>query len=508
MNQKYGIIDVGSNSLRLVIYEKQGENGYKEIENVKVVARLRKYMNKDKIVSDKGIDVLLEALLDFQEITRLHQVDNMMCAATATIRQAKNQQEICDIIKSKTDFTIEIISEYREAYYGYEAVVHSTPIVDGITVDMGGGSTEVTYVKNRRMIYYHSFPFGALSLKQQFVIGDIPTDGERKKVAEYVREQFSTLDWLQDAKLPIIAIGGSARSMVRTHKMMTAYPISGEHLYEMNHHHIEEVQKMLTSLSYEELQKFDGIARDRADTIIPAVQVFIELADIVKMTSLFLSRKGLRDGLLYKYFLRLNEGVQNAMEVKNVSIRRVANEYQLVDSSFDEKLQEAVHICQQLKKLGIIAFTDEDYNFLSYGITLYNIGRYIDFESSEQHSFYFIANKTIDGFLHKERVALALLASYQSKGKFKEYFTPFSEWFTKEERQKLQIVGSLIKLINGLHITTRSIVEDIELVIEKNNILFIVTCKGSYLMEEEQVQKQKKHLERALKKDIQFRFVQ
>lgn len=111
---------------------------YKEIENTKVVARLRNYL-VDGVLIEEGIEVLLQTLFQFQESTRFHQLHHVLCVATATIRQAKNQEEIKKLVEGQTDFTLRVLSEYEEARYGYLAVMNSTSFSEGITVDIGGG---------------------------------------------------------------------------------------------------------------------------------------------------------------------------------------------------------------------------------------------------------------------------------------------------------------------------------------------------------------------------------
>ena len=89
-----------------------------------------------------------------------------------------------------------ILSEEEEAFYGYLAIVNSTSLTEGVTVDMGGGSTEVTYFKDRKLIYAHSFPFGTLSLRQLYDDTLSETDN-LQTVKSYVKEAFRTLDWLE-----------------------------------------------------------------------------------------------------------------------------------------------------------------------------------------------------------------------------------------------------------------------------------------------------------------------
>lgn len=505
LKQQYGIIDIGSNTMRLVIYEKQEGGAYKEIENTKVVARLRNYLIKGSLI-EEGIHILLRTLLQFQESTRFHKLNTVLCVATATIRQAQNQSVIKQLVEEKTDFTLRILSEYEEARYGYMAVVNSTPFTEGMIVDIGGGSTEVTYFKNREIVAYHSFPFGALSLRKQFVYKNMPTSEELEELRRYLWYQFQTLPWLKGKKLPLIAIGGSARNMVNIHQNLIFYPISGLHLYKMAGKDIEDVKKHILKLSFAELQKLEGLAKDRADTIIPAIEVFDMLVDITEASSFVLSRKGLREGVFYEE-LTSEFGISYYPNIVEESIYLLSHAYEMDMGGVVKVLNISTKICKELERCGIASFTTEDWSMLYRAAKVFNIGKYIDNESSSQHTYYLLANKTIDGVLHKERVRLALIASYKSKMLFKQYIRPFEGWFDKNEQIHMRLLGAILQLAAAMNVTNRDMVDAIRMMKYKDELIVNITCKYVPLAERIQAEKQKKQLEKVIKMNIELRFV-
>ncbi|WP_440602696.1 Ppx/GppA phosphatase family protein [Bacillus sp. GB_SG_008] len=504
LKRQYGIIDIGSNTMRLVIYEKQNGGFYKEIENTKVVARLRNYL-VDGILTEEGIHILLHTLLQFQESTRFHQLHKVLCVATATVRQAKNQMEIKRLVEEHTDFKLRVLSEYEEARYGYIAVMNSTSFTEGITVDIGGGSTEVTYFRNREVVEYYSFPFGALSLKQQFIRHDTPTSEELEELRNYLWYQFQSLPWLKGKKLPLIAIGGSARNMVKIHQNLISYPISGLHLYKMKRTDIEHVHEHLLTLSFTELQKLEGLAKDRADTIISAAEVFRTLTTIIEAPSFVLSRKGLREGVFYEE-LTNSFGITYYPNVVEESLHLLSHEYEMDMSVVMQLMKNAMTICKELEKREIISFTQEDWTVLHRAAKVFNIGKYIDEESSSQHTFYLLANKTIDGMMHKERIKLALIASYKSKLLFKQCIEPFTDWFEKDEQRKIRLLGSILQFSAALNVTNRNLVESIHIVKNEDGLAFYICCKQSALSEKVQAEKQKKQIEKVLKTNIELYF--
>lgn len=502
---KYAIVDIGSNTMRLVIYMREKSGRLKEIENVKAVVRLRNYLTEEQVLEDEGVNLLINTLHTFQEVTRHYKLDDVKCVATATIRQAINKEEILERVSKETDFAMRILSEYEEAYYGYLAVVNSTSIENGITIDIGGGSTELTYFANRKLVNYHSFPFGALSLKKQFVKGETPTLEELMNLRNFLSTQFSTLDWLKNKKLPIIGIGGSARNMVQIHHEYVNYPLAGLHQYMMNVDEVHLINTYLQSLSFEDLQRVEGLSKDRADLIIPAVEVFESLMEYVGANKFVLSRKGLRDGVFYEKLTK-EFGVTLFPNVIEESFYELATDFQINVNHVFNVTKTALTIVELLNKSGLVSVDKNDVNLLKRGAHVYNIGKYIDAESSSQHTFYLLANRTIDGLMHRERLIIALIASYTNKSSFKQNIRLFNQWFTKEELTKYRLLGAIIKFAYSLNATNRNIIKNMELQVNDDTLSFFIVCRTDFKPEQYQVEKQKKHLEKIVKKSIQVHF--
>ncbi|WP_310195518.1 Ppx/GppA family phosphatase [Neobacillus niacini] len=500
--KKYAIIDIGSNTIRLVIYRREQSDRLKEIENVKAVARLRNFLSEDGFLAAEGITKLIEVLQVFQEVTRHHNLKEVKCVATATIRQAKNNEEILTRVNKETDFTMRVLSEYEEAYYGFLAVIHSTTYEHGITIDIGGASTEITYFENRKMLHYHSFPFGALSLKKQFIKGEIPEGTELVELRAYLQEQFNSLEWIQNKQTPVIGIGGSARNLVHIHQEYTDYPLAGVHQYLMMKQDINDISYFLQSMTFPQLQRVEGLSKDRADIIIPAIEVFAVLMDSVQSDKFVLSQKGLRDGLFYEQ----RTGPLGIPNVLDEAFNQLAIDYSIDVNQVNQITNNALEIAQLLNEVGLLPMASEDIQRIKRGSFTYNLGTYIDSESSSQHTFYILANRTIDGMHHRERVITALIASYKNKAAFKRYLRPYSQWFTKEELATFRLMGAIIKFAYSLNATKRNIIDHIHLEDNLEELVFSVYCHKNWKPEEYQVEKQKKHLEKLLDRSISVQF--
>lgn len=503
--QKFsGLVDIGSNSMRLVIYEQEPTGRFREVENVKAVARLSNYLNDQQELSDEGIKVLIDTLKNFAEILEIYPYESFLCTATATVRQAQNQEDLIKVVKSELDWDMIILSEKEEAYYGYLAVVNSTAINEAITVDMGGGSTEVTYFKDRKLIHSHSFPFGTLSLKAMYL--DSNTEEENAAIVRaHVVDAFNTMPWLKERHVPLIGIGGSARNLAQIDQDDKSYPMAGLHQYQMTFSDINRVLNHLKGITLKKREKVSGLSKDRADIIIPAVETFSALYDIVQADEFILSRKGLRDGLNYKLLLSdqeppyfpnvLEESLHELVMRYDMNMRQVSHVISLTRKIFNQFINKKVS-----------RVTQSDWFHLSQASFVYNLGSYIDSESSAQYTFSLLVNQAIDGLLDEDKLKMALIASYKSRGIFKQLSKPYKSWLTKRELKKLQLLGALLKFTYTLDATKRQVIKDVEIIVKPKKIDFYLYYDKNPSAERYQLEKQKNHLEKELKKEIKLHF--
>ncbi|WP_071396950.1 Ppx/GppA family phosphatase [Bacillus tuaregi] len=508
LKKKWAVIDIGSNTIRLVIYSKGQGGSYKEEENIKTVARLNQYLNPEYELQKEGINLLINILQGFKEILHFHQVIEIHCVATATVRQAKNQREIQVLVKEQTGFDMKVLSETEEAYFGFYAVSRSTPIDTGITIDMGGGSTEITFFQDRKLIHYHSFPFGVVSLKKQFIHNDPITSQERKNLADFIQASFAQLPWLKNLQVPVIAIGGSARNIAQIDQNFKKYPLAGIHQYVMCYSDLQKIQMYLAQLTIEQRERVEGLSKDRADIIVPALEVFVGLCEYSQSYSFMFSKKGLRDGISMSAN-EMSEEVLTTNQIIHDSVVEL-----LID--YDVDIKHARHRARLaeslLDEIGTDYHSDNQAalrNFVNKGAQLYYLGQYIDDDSSSQHTFYLLANQSINGLLHKDRLKLAYIASYKNKTLLKQYYLPFTEWFTKTEMEEIRLAGAIAKLACALDASKRGIVEEMHLKKRTADTFeLVISCKGNPFVEQYETEKHIRQLEKALEKTITLKFFQ
>lgn len=508
MEKKTAIIDIGSNTVRLVIYKYDEQGTLHELVNMKKVARLRSYIDEEGFMNDEGVNVLKELLLNYQQILADFEVDEVHAAATAAVRQAQNQESIVDIMQRETGVQLQILTEEQEAYFGFVAVAYSMATSSAITIDMGGGSTEITLFENKILQRTHSFPFGTVSLKQRFIAGDKMTEDEREALMAYVKEQFESLPWIVDQHLPIIGIGGSARNIAQIHQQRHKYPLSSVHHYEMKKEEMDGLADFLWGLSFEELSQLEGLSADRADIILPALDVFRTLMDVVHTSSYQFTKKGLREGIIINKILEEAPDAYNKYNIFGDSSKKLAlrfgrseEEQQYIDYLVTDLYK------QTCKQFGLLRM-ERELEFIRGAAPLYNLGEFIEQDAASQHTFYLIANQAIAGISHHDRVRMALIASYKNKGQLEQLLVRYQGWFTKDEMKEIRMLGAILKFIFSLNVSKRRIITHMDIQKLEEHVHITFTVSGNSAAESYAAERQKKHIERILRMPVTLQFIE
>lgn len=294
-----GLIDLGSNSIRFVIYKMTKKGKYKELLNVKRTARLSMHVDENKNITAEGIEKILHSLHYFKQLAELHEVEEVECVATAVIREANNQKYVLKKINKEFKMHVDVLTGFEEAYYGFLGAVHSTKVKNGVTIDIGGGSTEVTLFKKNKLIHAHSFPFGAVTLSKKFVAGKTPTEIELTGLSAFLSKQFSSLSWLVEVKLPVIGIGGTARNLYKVFQKNEISPSRTPIKRKMMPKDIRLTSEFLQAFSFEKRKEISGLSEERADIIIPGIEAIDQFMQVVKAPSFELSKYGLREGFCF-----------------------------------------------------------------------------------------------------------------------------------------------------------------------------------------------------------------
>ena len=214
--EKIAIIDLGSNTARLVIVNILPGGFFKVIDELKEPIRLAEGMEIDGFLKPLRMVQTIRTLKTFKTLYESHDVDKVFAYGTAAVLRAKNQEAFVEEIENQVGIQIQVLSQQEEASLVYAGVINSMEIPKGLIIDIGGGSTKLICYHRRNMLYQDTLPFGALTLTKQF--SHIENSEERAMAIEkHVYEEMDKIDWLKniDPEIRLIGVGGSIRNLGR-----------------------------------------------------------------------------------------------------------------------------------------------------------------------------------------------------------------------------------------------------------------------------------------------------
>lgn len=300
---KCGIVDVGSNTIRLSIYHWEGRN-FKLLMNKKEMAGLAGYI-KNGVLSDSGILVACRVLAGFKALLRNFDIDQIHVFGTASLRNIVNTEEALETIQAVTDLGVEVLTGAEEAAFSFQgATVGGGAPGDGLLADIGGGSTELVSYQNGTITSGCSLPMGSLSLFAKHVSGLFPTKEERKAIRAHVEGELEKARTAGLHCSHLTGVGGTIRAAAKLYNACSGADPANRVIP------AEELRGL-----YKELKKGDQgtlrqilrTAPDRVHTILPGLVILNAVVKSYGVETISVSACGVREG----YLLQRVMGVEN-----------------------------------------------------------------------------------------------------------------------------------------------------------------------------------------------------
>ncbi|WP_150291603.1 Ppx/GppA family phosphatase [Sphingobium estronivorans] len=284
------IIDIGSNSVRLVVYD-----GPRRIPfilfNEKVMAGLGAALGKTGRIEPDAMERGLRAAGRFAHLCREMEVEEVRCVATAAVRDADNGAEFIERAAAM-GLTVKLLSGGQEAMAAGHGVLSGIPGADGIVGDLGGGSLELARVRDGAVHETISLPLGVLRLPQIRAKG--PGMLERQ-----VRKMLDKAGWRAQPDLPFYMVGGSWRALARFDMELTHFPLPVVHQYEMPARRAEQLTRVISHVDKARFKDIPQITGSRVPTLPDAAALLSVIVRQLKSSGLVVSAYGLREGLLF-----------------------------------------------------------------------------------------------------------------------------------------------------------------------------------------------------------------
>ena len=287
-------IDIGSNAARLLISEANVNNAgqpvFHKLNLIRVPLRLGFDVFEHNEISKEKTGMILQTMKAYKHLINAYNVSHVKACATSAMRDAINAKDIIRKVKLETDIMIEVISGDTEANYIYENHIAEKMSADNayLYIDVGGGSTELTIFSNNKLVFKHSFNIGTIRL-----LKDMVTNAQWEQMKDFIKLKTKNLP-------PIIAIGsgGNINKIFSLSKKKDNKPLPLELL--------KEYHKELGSVNMENRMAMYNLREDRADVIVPALLIYINVMKWADAEEIYVPRIGLADGLIQHLYAEIN----------------------------------------------------------------------------------------------------------------------------------------------------------------------------------------------------------
>ena len=485
--QRIAIIDIGSNSARLVISHIYKNGAYNMVYNQKEALRLSQKVDGQNLLTEEAFTSTIDTMRSFAHMCKIYQADKTIAVATAAIRNASNGGELVAKVAELTGIQLHIISGNTEAYISYLGVINTLDVKNGIIFDLGGGSTELILFKNRKILESVSLPLGAVNTTGMFNIRNEMPSNVYNDLNAFIMSRLSQYPWLKQNNLPLIGVGGTARTVAKIIQRAKKYPATKIHNYAYPVQTFRSFFNKLRLTNLEQRKKISGLSTERSDIILAGSSIISCLLEATGAKKLITSGCGLREGLFYDYYSKSNNV---PLIAKNILERSRENTLRL----FESDTGHAHHIT----KLALAMFDGwmelhkvrKSYRrLLETAALLHDIGITINFYSHARHSAYMIQNAKLFGLTHKEQIITSAIAGWHngvSKNYFKSRF--YKEMLTESNWKLINKLALLLALAESLDYSEMRMVHTLTPSFNKKNAVLTVHAEHMPTIEMHQLQ--------------------
>jgi exopolyphosphatase/guanosine-5'-triphosphate,3'-diphosphate pyrophosphatase len=407
------VIDIGSNTSRVTVFSHVADGHYEAIADSRAALRLLRVLSGTKRLDRPAVEPLLAALRDFQTVARGAGAQKTIALAAYTVRNSSVAGELTQLIEQETGIQVEVIDGDREAELGFLGAVYGMDAEDGALLDLGGGSLEVAYFKQRSLTRSWSLPLGALLMNDQFLASDPPTKSEVQSLETYVLEilKQGRIRRLKPTE-HLVGTGGTVRNLAKIDRATRRYPIPQLHGYRLPRRGLKDLSRELTATPRAEVGRIAGLNPDRRDSIAAGSVVLHTVLRALKATALEVSGQGLREGYAIASAL---QRLPSPRAVRKVAIEALAARFSTWDHRAAQRRSALVAALQALldRESG-----SEMQEMLVHAAWVLDIGKSVNYVDRFQHTADVLLATNLAGFNHRQIAVLAGAVRAADKRRF------------------------------------------------------------------------------------------
>jgi exopolyphosphatase/guanosine-5'-triphosphate,3'-diphosphate pyrophosphatase len=483
------VIDVGSNSVRLVLYRLEGRAIW-TVYNEKVLAGLGRDLASTGRLSPEGISAALIALRRFKALLEASPPAQVFVAATAAVRDARDGAEFAFRVAAETGLAMRVLSGEEEARYGALGVIAGAPDSRGLVGDLGGASLELVRLVAGEPTRGISLPLGPFAFGDtgRFDAGRVRAVAHRLLTPIASKHTADTLN----------AVGGAWRNLALLHMRISGYPLSIIHQYEMSRRDALNAARLIAQLSRSSLDRIDGLSRRRLESLPHAAVVLEALLEHLGIQTVVMSAYGLREGLLFER-LSIEDRLRDPLVEGCADLGGRRPTAQTLGAALERWLTPA------FAKLDAV-FDARDPTLLAAACRLADLGAYLHPDHRADLVFEQVLRAPIPGQTHAERAYLACASfARHTASQAMPQQNVIDRLLRPERQQRARALGAAIRLGCDMSGRNPELLARTRLDIKTNSVQLQAEDGWSAILLGEQTHKRASTLAALLERDLKIR---
>ncbi|MBX3394605.1 MAG: Ppx/GppA family phosphatase [Phycisphaerae bacterium] len=465
---KLGAIDVGTNSIHLVMAEISPQGDFHVLGTDKDMVQLGKGGFQDHILTDDAINKGIEALKRFLKMAELKGVTKIKAVATSAVREARNGGEFVDRAAAETGLDLRVITSEEEGRLIYLGVRHAVDLgrAENLIIDIGGGSVEFIVGSANCASLIHSVKLGGSRMAELFIRSDPPRSAEIKALRRHIQRQVAPLyDHVRTFPAPLRCIGtsGAIKSLavICAHLRGASYDEESTQLC-ISHEELKPLLAVLTGTTRAERLEIPGMDARRVDACLPAATLLHLVMKSLRIPRIEYCDFALREGVIVDYIGSHRRKLQARATWPNPRMRSVvqlAERCNYRREHADQVARLAGQLFDQLQPLHQMDGRFKE--LLVYAALLHDVGYMISQRGHHKHSYYLIRNGELKGFTDQEIEIIANIARYHRKERPKKPHFSYQQ-LDPVFRKPVRKLAVILRVANALDRTHYSVIRDID----------------------------------------------
>lgn len=449
--QKIAIIDLGSNSVRLVLVKVMEPNGYFYVyDELKESVRLAQDVGPDGSLNSIRIGQTIKTLKMFKNLCDANGIDQIYAFTTAAVRQAANQRSFLEQVQFSCGFKLKVLTDEEECTLVHKGVINSLDIPKGLIVDIGGGSTEIVYYNRRVILGTHTLPYGAVTLTEKFKDSSLTPEQRNQKIEDYVYNDLQKIPFMSelDPETVFIGVGGSFRNFGKISRKIRNYPLTITQNYVADKNNFLTLYSHIRKLELDSTMKIKGLSSARADIFPSALAEMAAFFKKGKFESVTISGSGIREGYMYMHSVPTVKD-KPLSDILGFSLYTILHSCSENIHHAEKVYDLALQLYQQLRVLHKLP---RNYiKILRTASLLHSTGNRVNYYDHHRHSMYMILNSRINGLTHRELVIAAFVAGlHRNKEIPKDEIAKYIEILEPEDTDIIMKLGVILRIAESL----------------------------------------------------------